>query len=166
MKSLNKLTGGRDRITLDPSWQVERPEVRSPDRIWYELIPCKGGAFTRLYCDATLPCPLWAGGCPLRRTDCREHGDHILKLWTPRPKSARAIWGKIKKEESTYLSPMDGEADVFSPARLLPLVAELAGARRRRRLTPEARAQLVERGRAALETLRKTNVMREKPAPF
>ncbi len=39
----------RYRITLDESWYHMRPEVRNPDRRWYERIPCRGGTFISLY---------------------------------------------------------------------------------------------------------------------
>lgn len=146
MKSLADLTGGRYKLILDESWYHERPEVRLADRAWYERLACQGGAFIAIYCNAELPCPLWAAGCPLRRPDCRDHGDLILKLWTPRPKNARLIWQKIEGEASCYLDPLDGEAELYFPAGLLPLVAEMAGARKKRRLSPEHRAKLVTAG--------------------
>jgi hypothetical protein len=149
MKSLADLTGGRYKIILDESWYVERPGVQVPDRVWYERITCQGGGFISIFCNAELPCPLWAAGCPLRRSDCREHGDLILKLWTPRPKNARLLWEKIEGNASCYLHPMDGEAELYFPARLLPLVAKMAGARKKRRLSPEHRAKLVAAGMKA-----------------
>lgn len=149
MKTLSELTGGRWRLYLEESWHHESPEVRTPARVWYERLPCRGGAFIGLYCLGELPCSLWGKGCPLARPDCREHGGPILKLWTPRPKNARLIWAKLKGKASCHFDPLDGEAELYFPARLLPLVAEMAGARKKRRLSPEHRAKLVAAGLTA-----------------
>ena len=43
---------------------------------------------------------------------------------------------------------MDGETDIYFPAKLLSLVTELAEARRKRRLSPEARERLIRAGKA------------------
>jgi hypothetical protein len=146
--NLSELTDGRYKITLDECWGFERPEVREPDRRWYERIPCKGGAFIAIYCEPEPNSLMKEAGCPLRLPDCRQHGDLILKLWTPRPKNALLIWEKIKEEDSCHFDPMDGEAGIFFPAKLVKLVAELAGARRKQRLSSEARARLAEVGKA------------------
>jgi len=47
--NLGNLTANRDKIALEESRQRDDPEVRTPDRIWYEQIPCRGGAFIGLY---------------------------------------------------------------------------------------------------------------------
>jgi hypothetical protein len=146
--TLSELTDGRYKIILEESWYVEHPEVREPDRRWYERIPCKGGAFISFYCEPEPGCLLKEAGCPLRLPDCRQHGDLILRLWTPRPKNALLIWERIKGEGSFFFDPMDGEAGIFFPARLVSQVAEVAGARRKRRLSPEARDRLAEVGKA------------------
>jgi hypothetical protein len=122
--------------------------VREPDRRFYDRILCKGGAFISLYCEPEPDCLLWAAGCPLRLPDCREHGDLILQLWTQRPKKALVTWQRIRGEVSCHFDSMDGEVSIFFPARLVSQVAELAGARRKRRLSPEARERLVELGKA------------------
>jgi hypothetical protein len=145
--NLSELTDGRYKITLDECWGFERPEVRESDRCWHERIICKGGAFIAIYCEPGHDCLMWEAGCPLRLPDCREHGETILQLWTPRPKNALVIWEKIKEEGSCCFDPMDGGAAIFFPAKLVNQVAELAGARRKRRLSPEARARLAEVGR-------------------
>ena len=145
---LSERTNGRYKIILEESWYYERTEVREPDKRWYERIPCKGGAFISFYCEPGPVCLMWGGGCPLPLPDCREHGEMILQLWTPRPKNALIIWKKIKGKDSCHFDLMDGEACIFFPAHLVPLVAELAGARRKRRLSPEARARLAEVGKA------------------
>lgn len=163
MKSLSELTGERYRLEFDESWEYERPEVRLADRVWYERIPCKMNAFISLYCLGEHPCPLVAW-CPLRRADCRDHGGPILQLWTPRPKNARLIWEAIKGEASCHLDPLEGEAVLYFPARLLPVVAELGGARKRRQLSPEHRARLVEVGRATRFSASVHGVERQKSA--
>jgi hypothetical protein len=91
MKNLLELTNGHYMITLDECYALERPEVREPDRRFYERIPCKGGAFISFYCELEPDCLLWAAGCPLRLPNCRDHGEVILQLWTPRPKNAQLI---------------------------------------------------------------------------
>jgi hypothetical protein len=145
--TLSELTNGRYKIIFEESWYHERPEVREPNKRWYERIPCKGDAFISYYCDPEPNCIL-RDVCPLRLPDCQEHGNLILQLWTPRPKNALVIWGQIKGEQSCHFDPKDGEACIFFPARLVSLVAELAAARRKRRLSPEAQERLVELGKA------------------
>ena len=143
---LADLSNHRYRIVLEESWHHERPEIRKPDRRWYEQIPCKGGAFIGLYAeDPTI----------------------VLQLFTPRPKNARFIFGHIKdlpgvKADFHY----DGEAVIYFPPELLQQVADMAEARVKRRLSPEARARLAERGRAALEKYRKTNYQGENLLQF
>jgi hypothetical protein len=146
--TLSELTKGRYKIILEESWHVERAEVREPNRRFYERIPCQRGAFISFYCEPETGCLLWDAVCPLRLPDCREHGDLILQLWTPRPKNALVIWEKIKGEDSCHFDPMDGEGCIFFTAQMVHLVAELAGARRKRRLSPEARARLAEVGKS------------------
>jgi hypothetical protein len=146
--TLSELTKGRYKIILEETWQYERPEIKEPNRRFYERIPCKGGAFISYYCEPEPVCLLRDAWCPLLLPDCRQHGDLILQLRTPCPKNSLVIWERIKGEESCHFDPMDGEVSIFFPARLVSLVAELAGARRKRRLSPEARARLAEVGKA------------------
>ena len=47
--NLANLTANSYKTALEESWQHERPEVRTQDCIWYEQIPCLGGAFIGLY---------------------------------------------------------------------------------------------------------------------
>lgn len=139
---LKAATGGRYKITLEESWYHERPEVRGPDRRWYEQLPCRGGAFIGLY---------------------SETGGVMLQLSTPRPKNARLIYEKIKHHPKVRADfHFDGEAIVYFPPELVDIVAEMAGARKKRRLSAEARAKLAERGIAALESYRNRNVESEK----
>ena len=127
MNSLSELTGGRYRIALEKSWHHERPEIRSPDRIWYEQIPCRGGAFIGLY----------------------SLNPFILQLFTPRVGNARRVWEAIQgfpKVRADF--HFDGEAVLYFTLDALHTVAEIAGARKKRRLSPEARAKLSELGKA------------------
>ncbi len=125
--NLANLTADRYKVALEESWHHERPEVRSPDRIWFEQIACRGGAFISVYSLNPL----------------------ILKLWTPRPKTAKIIWEAIKGAADVKADfHFDGEAEIYFPLESLPQVAELAGARRRRRLSEEHRAKLAEVGKA------------------
>jgi hypothetical protein len=61
---------------------------------------------------------------------------------------------------------MDGEAVLYFPPELLHQVAEMAGVRVKRRLSPEARLKVAERCRVALEKYRKTNCQRENLSPM
>lgn len=125
MNSLANLTDNRYKITLEESWHHERPEVRSPDRIWYEQISCEGGAFISVYSLNPL----------------------IFHLWTPRPKNARIIWKAIKGAEEVKADfHFEGEAEIFFPLELVFKVADLAGAKRKRRLSEAHKAKLVEMG--------------------
>jgi len=134
---LADLSNHRYRIVLEESWYHEQPEIRRPDRRWYEQIPCKGGAFISLYAEPPII---------------------ILQLYTPRVKNARFIFNHLK--DFPGIKPdfhMDGEAVLYFPPELLDRVAEMAEARVKRVLSPEAKIKAAERGRAALERYRKAN---------
>jgi hypothetical protein len=121
------IANGRYRVVLEESWYHERSEIRSPERRWYEQIPCKGGAFICLYSE----------------------NPTTLKLFTSRVKNARIIFEQIEDRPKVRADfHFDGEAEIFFPPELLHIVAEMAGARKKRRLSPEARARLAERGKA------------------
>src|SRR4030043_2273239 len=132
-RGLAELSERRYRIVLEESWHHERPEVRSPDRVWYEIIPCRGfkpgpvqeGPFIGLYSENPL----------------------TLQLYTNRVGNAKNIWKQIKDAPGCRADfHMTGEAVLFFPPALLDLVAELAEARRKRRgrpFTEEQRAKLV-----------------------
>jgi len=137
MLVLSKLTR-RFRIILEESFKHEQPEVRNQDRRWYEIIPCQGfkagplqeGAFIGLYSE----------------------DPPILQLYTPRVGNAKNIWKQIKDKPGCRADfHLDGEAVLYFPPALLDVVAELAGARKKRQskpLTEEQRAKLVEMGKA------------------
>ena len=83
----------------------ERPEVRNLDRRWYERIPCRGGAFISLYAEAPTP---------------------VLQLYTPMVKSGRAIFNHVKNLPGVMAHfHYDGEAVIFFPPEVLPLVARI-----------------------------------------
>ena len=116
------MSGIFNRIALEESWYHERPEVRNPDRRWYEIIPCKGFK----------PAPMQEGPfiCLF------QEAPPLLKLYSNRPQNAKNIWEELKKHEGCRADfHLDGEAELFFPLGLLPLVAEMADARKRRQLS-------------------------------
>lgn len=132
---LAELSEHRYRIVMEESWGHERPEVRNPDRIWYEIIPCRGfkpgpmqeGPFIGLF-----------SGNPL-----------TFQLYTNRVGNAKNIWEQIKdKPDCRADFAMDGEAVLYFPIEAIHIVAGLAGARRRRRLSEAHKAKLVDANRA------------------
>lgn len=133
---LSKLSGGRYRIVLEESWQHERPEVRNPDRIWYEQIPCQGGAFIGLYSLNPL----------------------VLHLYTPRVKNAKKVWEAIKDVPGTRADfHFDGEAVLYFPLEAVRQVAELAGARRKRRLAESLKVKFAEGRKKGMEAIKIAN---------
>jgi hypothetical protein len=124
--NLAKLTASRYKISLDESWYHERSEVRSADRIWYERIHCKKGAVISVYSLDSM----------------------IFQLWTDRVKNARIVWGAIKDAPGVQADfHFDSEAVLRFPLELLQQVAEMAGARRKRRLSEEEKSRLAEVGK-------------------
>jgi hypothetical protein len=124
---LAELSERRYRIFLEESWQHETPEIRNLDRIWYEHIPCQGGAFIGLYSLSPL----------------------ILQLLTPRVKNAKKVWETIKDFAGARADfHFDGEAVIYFPMEAIHFVAELAGARKKRRLSQFHKAKLAEANQA------------------
>jgi len=130
MVVLSKLTK-RFRIVLEESFKHERPEVRNPDRRWYEVIPCQGfkpgppqeGPFIGLYSE----------------------DPPTLQLYTPRVQNAKNIWKQIKDHPGCRADfHLEGEAVLYFPPEVLVQVAELAGARKRRTLSEAHKAKLAE----------------------
>lgn len=124
------------RIAFEESWFYELAEVRSSDRAWFEQIPCRGGAFIAVFSLDPL----------------------VLELYTPRPGNGRNIWSEIKSYDGTWSDfHLDQECRIFFPGtpKILNKVAEMADARKRRVLSEEQRAALVERGKAGREALKK-----------
>jgi hypothetical protein len=140
---LSKLTK-RYRVLLEESFTHERPEVRTPDRHWYEVLPCRGfkpgppqeGSFIGLYSE----------------------NPPTLKLYSNRPINASSIWKEIRNHPGcTADFGMDGEVVLYFPAEaeLLNIVAGLAGGRKKRILTEEQRARLIEAGKAGRDALKR-----------
>jgi hypothetical protein len=73
-------------------------------------------------------------------------------------KNARFIYGHIKSFPGVKADfHFDAETALYFPPELLDRVAEMAEARVKRVLSPEAKIKAAERGRAALERYRKAN---------
>jgi hypothetical protein len=127
------------RIALDEAWDHERPEIRNPDRRWYEQIPCRGGGFIYLYSEEP----------------------PMLGLYTAHVKGARAIMRKIAGLKAEW---MDGEAAIYFPPELLDQIAEMAGARKKRQggqLTAAEKSKLAEAGKAYRFTGKSTGLQTE-----
>jgi hypothetical protein len=142
--NLSKLAEGRYKIVLEESWHHECPEVRNPDRRWYEIIACRGfkpgpqqeGSFIGLYSE----------------------DPPTLQLYSDRPINAKSIWKEISKYPGCSADfGMDGEVVLYFPAeaRLLNIVARMAGGRKKRILSEEQRARLIEAGKAGRDALKR-----------
>jgi len=142
----------RLRVALEESWQGET--AKNPERRWLQVIPCQGfkahpqeGPFISLFSE----------------------DPPTLKLYTPRPRNAQAIWERIKDKPGCRADfHMDGEAELFFPPECLDVVAEGAGARVKRQgrpMTPEQKAKLAEMGREALKKLREATSQTHKIDP-
>jgi hypothetical protein len=140
---ISKLTR-RYRIFLEESFTNERPEVRNPDRRWYEIIPCQGfkpgpqqeGSFIGLYSE----------------------DPPTLQLYSDRPINAKSIWKEIRSHPGCSADfGLDGEVVLYFPAKveLLDKVAKMAGGRKKRVLTEEQRVRLVEVGKAGRDALKR-----------
>ena len=127
---LAKIIGTRYRFDLDEAWFHELAEEREPNRLWYERIPCAKDSHIGVYSVNPL----------------------IFKLHSTRPKNAKKIHEAIKGKPGFIKADFafDGEAEIYFTKDALPTVAELAGARRRRRLSEEHRAKLAKVGKAYL----------------
>jgi hypothetical protein len=122
-EGLAKLTGNRYKIALDESCNHETADLTPQDRLWYEVIPCKNGG--KIY---------------LKSLDPMQFELYIQSI-----KKARIIEKQVPLTKAVWL---DGEAALtFSPA-VLDQIAELAGARKKRRLSQEAKTKLIALGSA------------------
>jgi hypothetical protein len=129
-------------IVLDEAWHQERPEIRAPDRRWYERIPVRNGGHIYLYSE----------------------DPPILGLYSTQIKSARAI---VRKFPGLKAEWMDGEAVIYFVPDFLDQIAVVAGARKKRRgrpLSPEEKFQLIEAGKAYRFTGNSTGLQGENPA--
>jgi hypothetical protein len=125
---LAKIIGTRYRFDLDEAWFHELAEEREPNRLWYERIPCQKESFIGVHSVNPL----------------------VFKLYSTRPKNAKKIHQAIKGKPGFIKADFDfdGEAEIYFTKEALPTVAELAGARKKRQLTGEQKAELVKRGSA------------------
>ena len=125
---LAKIIGTRYRFDLDEAWFHELAEEREPNRLWYERIPCQKDSFIGVHSVNPL----------------------VFKLYSTRPKNAKKIHEAIKGNPGFIKADFafDGEAEIYFTKEALPTVAEMAGARKKRQLTPEQKAELVKRGSA------------------
>ena len=125
---LAKLIGTRYRFDLDEAWYHELAEEREPNRLWYERIPCAKYSHIGVYSVKPL----------------------VFMLYSNRPKNAKAIYQAIKDTLGFIKADFafDGEAEIYFTKEALPIVAELAGARRKRRLSEAHRAKLAEANQA------------------
>ncbi len=48
---LSELSSRRYQIVFDEAWYHERPEIRAPDRRWYEQIPVRNGGHIYIYSE-------------------------------------------------------------------------------------------------------------------
>ena len=121
--SLAKLSAKRYKVQLDEAWFHERPEVKRGNRHWYEQIPCENGGVIYLYSET----------------------ERLLTLVT-----GKIIGKRILQEVNGAKLRLEAwrEMEILFPAEMIHQVAEIAGARRKRHLSSEQRAQLIESGRA------------------
>jgi hypothetical protein len=123
---LAKLIGTRYRFDLDEAWFHELADEREANRLWYERIPCAQDSFIGVQSVKPL----------------------VFKLYSTRPQNAKKIHQAIKGNPGFIKADFDfeGEAEIFFTKEILPTVAELAGARKKRQLTPEQKEELAKRG--------------------
>jgi len=141
---LAKLIGTRYRFDLDEAWFHELVEEREPNRLWYERIPCQKESFIGIHSIKPL----------------------VFNLYSTRPKNAKTIHEAIKDKPGFIKADFgfDGEATIFFTKEALPTVAEMAGARKKRQLSPEQKEELANRGAATRLKSVKHGVEDRKPA--
>jgi hypothetical protein len=136
-----KLTKGRYKIGLDESFHHERPQVRDPDRRWYEQILLTCGGVICLY---------------------QEQPTILFKLHTPKQRrTLSAPYERFREVPGVALDTAfaDGEAELLFPPELLMEVCEAAGARKKRRGRPlsEKQREAFREGRQKGLAILKTN---------
>jgi hypothetical protein len=131
IKSLAELTSGRYKISKEESWHHEQSEVRTADWMWYEQLHCPN--------------------------DLSFIGLHSLdpttyQFSTNRPMTAEKIWAVIKDKPGVRADfHFASEAILYFPPELVVLVAEMAGARKKRqgrKMNAEDIEKLVQAGEA------------------
>jgi hypothetical protein len=127
--SIRKLSANRFKVVLEETWKHERPEVREPDKHWYEQIPCRCGGFIGLY----------------------DQDNAILSFYTPsKRKVCRELWVEHIGQEGWWLDAhFSGDETVLRfPASHLMEVGLAVGAYKRRQVSEETKARLREQGKA------------------
>ena len=132
IKSLAELTSRRYKIFKDESWHHERSEVRTADWMWYEQLHCPNDlSFIGLYSLDPI----------------------IYQFSTNRLMTAEKIWAVIRDKPAVRADfHFDGEAILHFPPELVVMVAEMAGARKKRqgrKMSTEEREKLVEAGKSS-----------------
>jgi hypothetical protein len=143
---LAKIIGAQFRFDLDEAWFHELADIREPNRLWYERIPCQKDSFIGVHSVKPL----------------------IFKLYSTRPQNAKKIHQAIKGKPGFIKADFcfDGEAELYFTKEALSTVAELAGARKKRQLTLEQKAVLAKGGSAHQFKGQKDGVEREKTTPI
>jgi hypothetical protein len=136
--ALAKLTGYRYKVGLDPSFVEERPEFKRGQLHWYEGILCENGGIISLFDEKNLICRL------------------LTTKQTTEKVMAAGVGASIYLTQDDRLSH-----ERHFPAAKLVEVGELAGTRRQRKLSEEARAKLSERLRASRFTAPGTAIQPE-----
>ena len=131
IKSLAELTDGKYKIFKEESWHHERSEVRTTDWMWYEQLHCPNdSSFIGLYSLDPI----------------------TYQFSTNRPMTAEKIWAVIKDKPGVKADfHFGGEAILHFPPELVVLVADLAGARKKRQgraMCAEEIEKLVQAGEA------------------
>jgi hypothetical protein len=143
---LAKIIGTRYRFDLDEAWFHELAEEREPNRLWYERIPCAKDSHIGVYSVDPL----------------------IFKFYSTRPKNAKGIHEAIKGAPGFIKADFafDGEAEIYFSKEILPTVAEMAGARKKRQVSLEEREKMKTRLAAYQFKSEKHAVEGEKTAPI
>jgi hypothetical protein len=129
--SVRKLAANRFKVQLEESWKHEKPEVREPDKRWYEQIPCRCGGHIMLYGEDP---PTLKFYTPSKRKVCRE-------LYRAAIEDGNGGW-----RIDTCFS--GDETVLYFPASKLQEVALLVGAYKRRQVSEETKARLRAQGEA------------------
>jgi len=120
--TLARLTGYRYKVGLDPSFVEELPQYKKGQLHWYEWILCENGGIIYLFDDKNMIC---------RLLTTKQTAEKVL---------AAGVGAAIYLTQDDRLSH-----ELHFPAGKLMEVCELAGARRQRKLSEEAKKKLSER---------------------
>lgn len=120
--TLAKLTGYRYKVGLDPSFVAELPQFKRGQLHWYEWFLCENGGIIYLFDEKKMIC---------RLLTTKQTAEKVL---------AAGVGATIYLTQDDRLSH-----ELHFPVSKLTEVCELAGARRQRKLSEEARAKQRER---------------------